>query len=642
MQTRRIITCQSQKRESIGAVKLLKTWLQIAVIVLIPLIAFLFFTFNRDLIFLHSLSMVLRTGYTIVIPSVFVILYLTFRIHGWLGELVSLFVTLSIFGLALTGIWASGQTESGILSGVIPMFDSTDYYVDSLRLLAGKEFSEISTRRPLFAAFFAFLLWIANYHLLHALAMLTLLVALACYLLAREINRSHGPVSASFVLVIIFVYYRFHSGAVRTENLGVLFGVLGAALLWRGMSEQYSKYYVLAGIFLTGMGIIARAGAFFILPLLVLWGAILFRREKQIISWQFLFVGLLTIVSAFAVNQLLVKSFGTSGVIPFGNFSYSFYGLAAGGKSWAFVTQAYPEASYLDIYRMAIQLILEQPNLLLKGVIHNYSMFFSDSNYGLFSYMRGEGSLSSTISFWALLFLSVLGIGWPYRGKNVYRGFVAASTIGLLLSVPFLPPTDAFRLRAYAASIPILAILPAIGLQRALIWLRAETKQQNSSDFIYQKSLAWYSVVITAMVILGPYLAKNTAIIPKIEPAMCESELTSVILRYDPGSMVHFVPQNALLLDWAPTFHIGTFRRSVHGFPDFALMDWALENVTNQKTLFYTLDFRSSRNVLVVVDSNLLPPPRAFLELCGKWDDNPDVDQYRIFYVSNLKLITSE
>lgn len=622
--------------------KLHKVCLQIAVIVLIPLASFWIITVNRDLVFLHSLSMLLRTGYTVVFPSVFVILYLTFRLHGWLGELVSLFTTLSIFGLALTGIWASGQTESGILSGVIPMFDSTDYYVDSLRLLAGKEFSEISTRRPLFTAFFAFLLWVTNHHLLYALAVLTLLVALGCYLLAREINRSHGPVSAAFVLVMIFIYYRFHSGAVRTENLGLLCNVLGTALLWRGISDHYNKYYVLAGIFLTSIGIIARAGAFFILPVLVLWGAILFRKEKQIISWQFLFVGIFTVASAFMINQLLMKTFGTSGVVPFGNFSYSFYGLAAGGKSWAYVTQAYPEADYIDIYRMAIQLILEQPNLLLQGVVYNFSMFFSNSYYGLFSFMRGEGNLSSTISYWGLLLLSILGIIWSHRDRDTHQGLVIASTIGLLLSVPFLPPTDAFRLRAYAASITILAILPAMGLYRALTWLKVEMIQQRRMDLYYQMPLAVYGVFVTAMIILGPFISKNTANIPKIEPAMCESGLTSVVVRYDAGSMVHFVPQNTPLLDWAPTFHIGTLRRSVHGFPDFAFMDWALENVTNQKTLFYTLDFRSSRNVLVVVDSNLLPPPQAFLELCGQWDDNPDVDQYRIFYVSNVKLITSE
>jgi hypothetical protein len=581
--------------------------------------------------FLRPLSMQLRTGFGVVIPSTCLVLYLAFRLKGWPASFVPLLLTLSVFSLALSGVWASGQTESGLLSGVIPMFDSATYYGDSLRLLAGQEFSDGSTRRPVFSAFFAFLLRLTDHNLLAALTVLTLLVALACYLLAKEIRRTHGPAVAAFVLVFVFIYYRYHSGVVRTENLGILFGALGTALIWRGILSSH-RLFVLAGIALTSLGMIARAGAFFILPLLILWAAFLFRKENQLVSWQFLAAGMAVVALAFVLNQVMVESFGAKNIVPFGNFSYSLYGLASGGKSWAFVHELYPGADDLEIYRLAVQLILDKPELFIKGVFYNYSLFFSNTNYGVFSYMRGEGKLVSSVSYWGLLLLSSLGLWSGFqRRQDPYSGFVMASTAGLLLSVPFLPPTDAFRLRVYATSIVILALLPSMGLQWVLAKLKLDAP--NRKDVVLENAnlLAGFSILVVVIAIAGPFLAWRTDPIPSLDRSNCTGDLVSLVVRYDPGSMLHFVSQTTPLLDRAPNFHIGTFRHNLHGFPNFSFMDWALENVTFRHTLFPTLDYRTYRNVLVVTDSDALPSPPVMLELCGHWEENPDIVRFGIF-----------
>jgi hypothetical protein len=421
-----------------------------------------------------------------------------------------------------------------------------------------------------------------------------------------------------------------------------LFGVLGTALIWRGISRSH-YLYLMAGFLVTSFGMIARAGAFFVLPLLVLWGAILHKQKGKIISWQFFVGGLIAIGLPFFANQLLVQSFGTSNIVPFGNFSYSLYGLASGGNSWAYVVRVYPNAGYLEIYEMAIRLILEQPNLLVKGIVHNYSIFFSNTIYGLFSYMKGEGNTSSTISYWLLLLLSFLSVwDWFHHRDDLYLGFVMVSAIGLFLSVPFLPPTDAFRLRAYATSIVVLALLPSMGLHYLLSRLRLDGKNGKGAGDLYQHSLAWFSSIVALVVLLGPFMARGTDLAPKLDPPRCKADLTSVVVRYDLGSMVHIVPQNAPLLDWAPTYHIGTLRRSVHGFPNFSFMAWALESVVPQHTLFYAFDYRSIRNVLAVVRSDLLPTPPALLELCGEWEKNPDIAQFGIFYASFVYPINPE
>jgi len=602
-----------------------------ALILYFAIFVFWIIIVNRSPNFLRPLSMLLRTGYTIVVPSIYIVFFLAFRIKGWPGTLLSLLLTVSIFGLALAGAWASGQTESGILSGVVPMFDSASYYSDALRLLAGQRFSELSTRRPLFIAFFAFLLWVANHNLLYALAILTLLVSLACYLFSRVINETHGPAIAAFVLVFIFVYYRFHSGAVRTENLGILFGVLGTALIWRGISKS-QQFYLQTGIFLTSLGMIARAGAFFILPLLVLWGAIFFGQNGKIISWRSLVGGVIAVVSAFLVNYLIGKSFGASDAMPFGNFSYSLYGLASGGNSWAYVLETYPNAGYIEIYKMALGLILEQPNLLLKGVVHNYSMFFSNTSYGLFSYMGGERNLSSIISYYPLLVLSFLGVWhWFRNRKDPYLGFVMVSTTGLLLSVPFLPPTDAFRLRAYATSIAILALLPSMGLHWILTKLKLEKLNPKNDIQTDKYALAVFSIFVTLLVVFGPFIASGTDSPPEFASIKCETDTMPILVRYEPSVAVHFVPQNIPLLDWAPTFHIGTLHRNAHDFPNFAFMDWVLGRVSPYNTIFYSLDYTSYQEALVLIPSNLLPDNTSWIGLCGTFEENAAIENFNIF-----------
>ncbi len=197
-------------------------------------------------------------------------------------------------------------------------------------------------------------------------------------------------------------------------------------------------------------------------------------------------------------------------MLPFGNFSYSLYGLASGGQSWATALRDHPQADDQEIYRISLQLILEQPNLFLRGVLYNYSMFFSNTGYGLYSYMGGEGSLATALSYAGLLLLSCVGIGnWLVHRDDPFLGFVLVSALGLLLSVPFLPPTDAFRLRAYAASIFTLALLPAMGLYAVMRGLRLERFSPAGEHPAYAGALGAFSALVTAAVLLGPFAVRG-------------------------------------------------------------------------------------------------------------------------------------
>jgi len=600
------------------------------IITLVSILVYSLVLINRSPNALRPMSMVVRTGYAIFVPSLYLIFVLVFRIQTQLGKFLSLTTTLVVFALALAGAWTLGVTEAGILSGVIPMFDSTTYYMDALRLLNGENFSVISSRRPMFIAFFSVLLFISKHDLLIALSLLNLLVAISCYFLTREIQKTHGTGAAVFVLLILFMFYRYHSGAVRTESLGVALSALGIALFWRSIAQAKSGL-ALAGIFTLSIAMIARAGAFFSLPLAILWGSWLFRPSGKKFSWKFIFAGMGMFIIAFVINQLITSAFGTSEAIPFGNFSYSFYGLAAGGKSWADVLSIYPNATTTEIYKLAFELILEHPILIVQGILQNWKMFFSNTGYGLYSFMAGENSFITTISYIILCLLSLFGLGiWLRKLSDPYLGFIGFLTIGLFLSIPFLPPTDTSRIRAYAASVVLLGLLPAMSihfiskkLNISLLW---KPYKSNSTG----TSLQWFSIVFLGAVLLGPFLLNGVEAPPILISTECPVETTSLIVRYDTGTMVHLVPQKTITLDWAPTYKVGNFRRNLHDFPNLPFIEWA-SHIKPGQSLFQALDYRTQASVLIIVSTDSLPKPPALLEICGSWETDPQISRFNVF-----------
>lgn len=584
---------------------------------------------NAFPLLLRPLSLFARLGYTLTMPLLFVLFYSVFLLRGGWGRALSFFLILSVFALALAGAWAAGVTESGILSGVVPMFDSASYYTDALRLLAGDKFSLTSSRRPLFIAFFAVLLFLSKHNLLMALGFLNLFVALSCYLLAREIRHTHGAMIAAFVLLIVFLYYRFHSGAVRTESLGVAFSALGMALLWRSIERQQAGW-ALAGILLTTFAMIARAGAFFCLPFLLLWGGWAFRPPGKLFSWIFAFWGLAMILAAFFVNQLMMHMFGAQEAIPFGNFAYSFYGLAAGGKSWAEAVKTYPGASDREIYGLAFDLIWRQPDLIVRGALLNWKAFLSNSNYGLYSFMRGESSISAALSYWLLMALCCLGIlTWLRHCTDQFASLVIFAIVGVFFSVPFLPPTDAFRVRAYAASIVLLGLLPALGLHTLLGRFQAflSPAEAGGSSSL---TLPSFSAAFLGLTLVGPILLHGVEAWKTLPTPNCLPGTISLLVRYDPGTTIHLVSQKTQVLEWPPVYKVGNFQRNLHDFPSFAFAAWA-GDLKPGFSLFYALDRRASQTALLVIPTALLPDPPAVLEVCGGWETGPDMPHFFVF-----------
>jgi hypothetical protein len=379
------------------------------------------------------------------------------------------------------------------------------------------------------------------------------------------------------------------------------------------------------------------------LPILILWAGWLLR-ENKLIPWKILFISASAVLLGFALNLVLTRLVAITSGVPFANFSYTLYGLASGGKSWAYVFEAHPEVLAIQepeqskrIYQLAFDLILANPMQAVQGMLFNWKMLFSDSWYNIYAYMGGENWQLTVMTRWGMYILSIVGIfAWFRDRSDPIRSLVMASAIGVFISVPFLPPTDAYRMRPYAASIVIFAALPAMGLHYILnqakkIPLLRVDKILDKNDIPQIGSMLVYAFVLIPVILIGPVLIKSTAKPQSIQTTPCADGLTPIVVRFNEGTYINIKKQNELFLDWMPNFHTGTFRKNSHSLADSNMINWA-ESIEPPKTIFLTLDYLTDKNTMVVLPTTLLSQADTLIQICGEWETDPNLVGYGIFY----------
>lgn len=470
-----------------------------------------------------------------------------------------------------------------------------------------------------------------------SLAILTALTGLACYFTAREIQRTHGAEIAVFILMVLFLFNRAHSGISMSESLGLALGSLGFGLLWRGASTK-SAFYIWVGLFTTTLALNARAGAFFMLPILILWAGWLLHENK--VPWKVLFISTSAVILGFALNLALTRLIAVPNGVPFANFSYTLYGLASGGKSWAYVFEAHPEILALQepeqskrIYQLAYELIRTNPMQTVQGALFNWKMLFSDSWYNIYSYVGGENWRINVIARWGMYVLCAIGIFAAIRDRrDPIQSLILASAIGIFISVPFLPPTDAYRMRPYAASIVIIAALPGMGLTYLLNQVKINFSLKENDNFIIPpKTMLAYSFIVISAMLIGPVIIKSTVKPHLSQTTSCASGLTPIVVRFDEGTYINLKRPSDPFLDWMPNFHTTTFRKNSHSLADSYMINWA-EGVEPPKTIFLSLDYLSNKKTLVVLPTTLLTQTGTLMQICGRWETDSNLVRYGIFY----------
>ncbi|NPV84921.1 MAG: hypothetical protein HPY45_02775 [Anaerolineae bacterium] len=627
-------------------------YLYAAASVLVALALYVFILLNRDEA-LRQLSISVRYGFTLVLTVVFVVLLAAFWLPGRWAACASFVLTVGLFAFPLAAMWATGaiQSESYTVAGLLPWSDASGYYTDAKWLLEGQRFSSFSSRRPLFAGLLAVLLGISRQNLQAALAMIVFLAAAACYLAAREVRKTHGALLAAFFLTLLFVYYRRYIGTTMTENLGVMLGALGFALLWNGASQR-KQQVVLMGILVLTVALNARAGPFFILPALLLWGGLSLGGAHKRVDWRFLFAGAGAVVLGFALNYFVFLGVASPGGAQFSNFSYSLYGLAHGGVHWDQWQYDHPELVFVPepqhsrtIYQYALAEIQQNPWGLVKGIFKQWGLFFSEKYviYSVYSFLYQDSTLVGKLARWGLYGLSVLGLlRWYFKRKDLHSGMVAAASIGVLLSVPLVPPGDASRVRVYAAVSPLFVLLPMTGLQFVLEGIKGQRFLQARAENDDRGFLLMgFTGALLLMIVAAPVLTRLLSQPSRFEEIACNPGQELVYVRYSDGAYINVLEDSEPPPDWLPDVRAGHYRTLVHSLPDSKVIE-IFEKFEPAFVLMNGMDLRSGHSVWLVINRDLMPGEKGIIGVCGRWGEKEQEKIYWLFYAQAVKLVSKE
>jgi hypothetical protein len=622
-------------------------------------VAFAAFAVALELPLPRSVLFASYTSLTAIALPAGLLLWFSHLRRDWLGTVVSLTLTLCLFALPLAALWRHVGIHYSAVGGLLPWSDASGYYYDARRLAEGHLLGW-TARRPLYVGALATVLALTGQNLQVTLASFVALNGIACFLLAREVRFSHGATAAALVTMVLFLFYRKEGGCgtTLTENLGFSAGTLGFAVLWRGMGERRSAITWI-GLGLLTIGLLARAGAFLVLPALVAAGAWVFRDNRRRITFAAGAIAVILLVAAsltFGLGRLLADP--ASEQTAFSNFSYSLYGLVTGGKGWMQVLDDHPEAHEgAEIYALAFQAFRTHPMGLVHGSLAMWRAYLGPNEpHHAFGFVRDvsifprEGPHSALFQT-ACYALSAIGLAQAVRRRHLPRHvLLAAAAAGHLISIPFVPPIDA-GFRVYAATMPILALLVAVGaaelLQLASRRFRtgrrargADDPQPTEKDRARWPVPAIVGVAMALGVVGGPLGVYWTSHAPAIVEGTCTDGSRPLFVRFTRGSSLR-VGGDTPDVDDTPVVVPDIRRVDLRTAASGVEVGNTLDRITAGNTMMNSYDLKSGRFIWLIAPTALLPGTPGMLQVCGHEPAESVARQYGMFYAHSVQRLSS-
>jgi hypothetical protein len=356
--------------------------------------------------------------------------------------------------------------------------------------------------------------------------------------LGRSIGIGAGAVAAA----VLIPFYFPTVGTVMSENIGLTLGGCGFALMWLSLHghDRCQSALFAFGAGLMGLGLAARAGAMFVLPLLILYAGWYFRGSNRFsfkaLAWTASAIGF-----AFATNAALIALFGVHDVAGFSNFSYTLYGLVTGGHPWEYIHQnvptlrSLPEAAQAsEAYRLALAHLVAHPLDAVLGILRRYNDFIFN---GRWFRIEGIGGLR-------FLFVVVALVGL-FRAIRYHRApsesFILVGTIGTLLSAPFIGDGG---MRVHAATVAFSAALTGLGANTIAGWCRRPAPESRDGT-----GIAPVPIVIAGFVLFFMVSAVSLRghIRPPIDSFACQENTLPVAFSTVPDAGINLLSTRDIL-----------------------------------------------------------------------------------------------
>jgi hypothetical protein len=255
------------------------------------------------------------------------------------------------------------------------------------------------------------------------------------------------------------------------------------------------------------------------------------------------------------------RLFGIPPGSAFGNFAFEIYGQIHGGTGWHSAITDLGTTNTTIVYRAAFQFFLKHPLSLLVGAAKSYRDFFLPDPNGIFSFAYIHPGDWPNLLLWIPTII-LLGWGLVRASKNIQTSQASLSVagfIGILLSIPFLPPIDGGG-RFYASTMPFLFILPAVALGRSEAWTEPN---QPESSVKYSPNHVYVSILLLTFMLIVPisiYFLR-----PHTQPAAadCPYKQNSFAIRVNPDSYIDVISQGAGNCGLTPDICLSEFRKRV-------------------------------------------------------------------------------
>jgi hypothetical protein len=516
-----------------------KTELRTGFLLSIPLLLFWVVLLVRIPYSLTSYFTTYSLGLFIIILLLF---YLSLRMRGNGGALTGLALTMLLLALPLSYKWTSGFSDNFMIGGLLPYKDAKNYYLGADLILNGLPMEKAgqATERPLFPGFLSSLLMVTGQNLKIAVAVLVQMAGVGIYLSARPIRHVMGALSASLYVSFMYFYLQPLIGYTLSELLGFTLGCFAFVLIWHA-SHSLKWFDLTLGLITLLVAVSARAGAFFVLPMLVIWVGWIFRREKRFSVQAAGYAAIVVLIGYFVVNLLYAQLLGIPPGSAFGNFSYALYGQVRGGTGWHSAIEELGTRNPQAVYRAALQFFLEHPLSLFIGFAKSYRDFFLPGSQSIFAFIvEGRKDWVDLVVWAGTMALLVKGLmGLVKDIHSNLASLLVAGLAGLSLSIPFLPPIDGGA-RFYASTMPFFFIILAAGLRQPAggVEQKPPFKPDLPGDTAASRSA---SIALLALALLVPVGIYSFGHKPAYAPPSCPLGQESFVMEVQQGSYIDLI-----------------------------------------------------------------------------------------------------